>query len=137
MSKNQHRRSWALATGVLATLWVCAGAVQAREVVWSVGVGSPGVQVDVTNARPVYEQPQPVYWQRPPVIVQPQPVYYGAPQPVYYGQAQPVYYGQPRVIVAPQPYYRGWGRRHHGHWGHHYRGYDQDRRHDGRGRDWD
>ena len=52
MSKNQHRRSWALATGVLATLWVCAGAVQAREVVWSVGVGSPGVQVDVTNARP-------------------------------------------------------------------------------------
>ena len=134
MSNNHHRRPWVLASGALVTLWACASAVQAREVVWSVGVGTPGVQVGVTNAQTVLVQPQPVYWHRPPVVVQPQPVYYAAPQPVYYAQPQTVYYGPPQVIVAPQPYYRGWGPYHRGHWGHH-RGFDDRGRHDGHGRD--
>ena len=132
MSNNHRIRSWALACGMLAA----GGVAQAREVFWSVGVGSPGVQVDLTNARPVYVPPQPVYWLRPAVIVQPQPVYYAAPQPVYYtppqpvyyAQPQPVYYGQPQVIFAQRPHDRGWGPHRRGHWGHH-REFDYDRRH--------
>lgn len=89
-----------------------AGAAQARDdVYWSVGVGSPGVSVNVGNAQPVYSQPAPVYYQPAPVYVQPAPVYY-QPRPVYVRPA-PVYF-------APQPVYyeqrRGHGRR-HGHGG--------------------
>ncbi|MES2911495.1 MAG: hypothetical protein V4718_08920 [Pseudomonadota bacterium] len=92
---------------VAATLAVAAfgfaGAAQARDnVSFSVGIGVPGVQVGVTNAYPVYQQP--VYVQPAPVYVQPRPVY--VPRPVYYGP-QPVYY-------APQPVYVRPGR-HHGH----------------------
>lgn len=86
-----------------------AGAAQARDdVYWSVGVGSPGVSVNVGNAQPVYVQPAPVYYQPAPVYVQPAPVYY-QPRPVYvrpapvYFAPQPVYYGHPG---------RGHGRRH-------------------------
>lgn len=57
-----------------------AGAAQAgSNVYWSIGVGSPGVSVGVTNARPVYVQPALVYYQPQPVYVQPAPVYYGRP----------------------------------------------------------
>ncbi len=133
---NTHRiRSWVLAPGLVVALWAAAGAVQAREVVWSVGVGGQGVQFGVTNAAPVLVQPQPVYWHRPAVLVQSQPVYYAVPRPVYYTAQPPVYYAQPQVVFAPQPYYRGWGQHYGGRWGHHPRGFDEDRRHDGRGRD--
>ena len=75
-----------------------AGAAQARDdVYWSVGMGSPGVSVNVGNVQPVYSQPAPVYYQPRPVYVRPAPVYF-APQPVYYEQR------------------RGHGRR-HGHGG--------------------
>jgi hypothetical protein len=131
MSNTHRLRSWVLAPGLVVALWVAAGAVQAREVVWSVGVGGPGAQFGVTNAAPVLVQPQPVYWHRPAVLVQPQPVY-------YYVAPQPVVYAQPQVIVAPQPIYRGWGPYHRGqwvHWDHRHRGFDEDRHHRGRGRD--
>ena len=82
MSNTHRTRSWVLACGLMVALWAASGTVQAREVVWSVGVGGPGVQVGVTNVPPVLVQPQPVYWQRPAVLVQPQPIYYAAPQPV-------------------------------------------------------
>lgn len=83
-----------------------AGAAQARDnVYWSVGVGSPGVSLNVGNAQPVYVQPQPVYVQPAPVYYQPRPVYV-RPAPVYFAP-QPVYYGNPG---------RGHGRR-HGHGG--------------------
>lgn len=83
-----------------------AGAAQARDnVYWSVGVGSPGVAVNVGNAFPVYVEPQPVYVQPAPVYVQPAPVYY-QPAPVYY-QPQPVYYGRPH----------GWYKHHGGYYG--------------------
>lgn len=86
-----------------------AGAAQAGgNVYWSIGVGSPGVSVGVTNARPVYVQPAPVYYQPQPVYVQPAPVYY-QPQPVYV-QPAPVYYGRPYGH-----------KKHHGHGHGHYR----------------
>ncbi|SFB73407.1 PXPV repeat-containing protein [Polaromonas sp. OV174] len=88
-----------------------AGAAQARDnVSWSVGVGAPGVAVNVGNMAPVY-MPQPVYVQPAPVYVQPAPVYY-QPRPVYV-QQQPIY-------VAPQPVYygrpHGWRKHHHGYY---------------------
>ena len=106
-------RSVALA-GAAATLALAAmgfaGAAQARDnVSFSVGIGVPGVQVGVTNAYPVYQQP--VYVQPAPVYYQPAPVYY-RPRPVYV-QPAPVYY-------APQPVYYG---RPHGHGHRHHGGY--------------
>ena len=97
------------------------GAVQARDnIYWTVGVGSPGVGVNVGNARPVYIQPQPVYVQPAPVYIQPQPVYI-QPQPVYV-QPRPYYqYGQPQVVYV-QPGY-GNGHRHGWHKKH---GHDRD-----------
>ncbi|MBT9474661.1 hypothetical protein [Polaromonas sp.] len=98
------------ATAALAVVAMgFAGAAQARDdVYWSVGVGSPGVSVNLGNAQPIYSQPAPVYYQPAPVYVQPAPVYY-QPRPVYvrpapvYFAPQPVYYGHPG---------RGHGRRH-------------------------
>ena len=125
MKNGNHMRHWVLASGLVGALCVAPGLAQARDVVWSVGVGAPGVQVGLTNApavvyqQPVYVQPRPVYWQRPAVILQPQPVYYAAPQQVYYAQ--------PQVIVAPPPQYRGWGPHRHGRWDNHHRGFDGDR----------
>ncbi len=95
--------------GAIATLAVAAmgfaGSAQARDnVYWSVGVGAPGVGVNVGNGyqpQPVYVQPQPVYVQPAPVYYQPRPVFV-QPQ-VVYEAPQPVYYGRPH----------GW-QRHHG-----------------------
>lgn len=104
------------------------GSAMAQEVYWSLGIGSPGVQVGVSNAPPVvYQQPVQHYYPRA-VVVQPQPVYV-QPAPVQY--AYPVYSSQyPQVY--PQVYsrqvapvapvvYGGWLHGHHG-W-HHGRGY--------------
>ena len=144
MDIGHSMKSWALLAGAAVTLWGAAGTTQARDVVWSVGVGGPGVQVGATNAppppivvhRPVHMHAPPVYWQ-PPVVMAP-------PQAIYYAQPQAYYYGRPQVIMAPQPVYRGWGPYRHGH-GHRDRR-DHDRRdfdggrdgrdwRDGRGRD--
>lgn len=104
MKTSLHSKSTGLIAATLAVAaFGFAGAAQARDnVSFSVGIGVPGVQVGVTNAYPVYQQP--VYVQPAPVYVQPRPVY--VPRPVYYGP-QPVYY-------APQPVYVRPGR-HHGH----------------------
>jgi hypothetical protein len=120
MDIGHNMKSWALLAGASATLWGAAGVAQARDVVWSVGVGGPGVQVGVTNApppvvvhRPVHLHAAPVYWQQPVVISQPQTIYYAHPRTVYYGG--------PQVIMAPQPVYRGWGPHRRGHrdrWNH-------------------
>jgi PXPV repeat (3 copies) len=127
--------------GAAATLAVAAlgfaGAAQARDnVSWSVGVGAPGVDVNVGNMQPVFVQPQPVY-------VQPAPVYY--PRPVYvqprpvYVQPAPVYYGRPGWRGRRDGYVQGVG---YGYGPGYYgggRGYrdDGDRRHNHRhgGRD--
>ena len=82
--------------GVAVMAWGVAGAAQARDVVWSVGIGSPGIHVGVGNApqvvhaRPVYVVPQPVYLHQPPVHVHPRPLLRHSP---------------PVVVLAPQTYY--------------------------------
>ena len=115
---------FAAAAVVGACALAAGGAAQARDVVWSVGVGSPGVQVNASNApqllypRPVVVVPQPVYYTQPAVVYQP-------PQVVYQPQ---VVYGPPAVAYAPATYYvqsgwaepgyrHGWRPRHHGHHG--------------------
>ena len=122
--------------GAAATLAIAAmafaGGAQARDnLTFSVGIASPGVQVGVTNAYPVYQQP--VYVQPAPVYVQPRPVYV-QPAPIYV--PRPVYYAPP-VYVAPQPVYQSWGHhkrhrdngRHLGHQG--YQGYQSYQGHHG------
>ena len=143
--KNQ-RSVYALAAvaALAVSAWGMSGAAQARDVAWSIGVASPGVQFGVSNAPQVVYR-QPVYAPQAVVVVQPQPVYYGQAQVVYgqprvlYGQPQVIYgqpsvvygqpqvvYGQPQVVAAPQPYYvqsgwappvyyRSWGPRHRWH----------------------
>ena len=110
-------KSWRARVAGAALAFVAlagAGAAQARDVVWSVGVQSPGISVGVANAPPVYVASGPVYYAPPP------PVYY-APRPVY--QAAPVYvvpshrgyYGRRYYRDPPRHYdkHRGHGHRHH------------------------
>ena len=105
----------AVLAGAAATLAIAAmgfaGAAQARDnVYWSVGVGGPGVGVNVGNGfpvyapQPVYVQPAPVYVQPRPVFVQPAPVYY-APQPVYYERPRHRHYRQGYYQPAPRGFY--------------------------------
>jgi len=123
---NKISRSAVLtgAAGVLAFAAMgFAGVAQARDnVFWSVGVGSPGVAVNVGNAFPVYTQPAPVYVQPAPVYYQPAPVYV-QPAPVYV-QPRPYYYGAPQVVYVQPGYRHGWHKKH---------GHDRDDDRDGRG----
>lgn len=110
---NEQAGRWIAAAAIgMAGLALATGA-QARDVVWSVGVGAPGAQVIVGNAPvyvapPVYAAPAPRYYYQPP------PVYYVPPPRVYY-QPQPIYYG-------PPPHFHGHrhghkhGHRHHDGW---------------------
>jgi len=91
-----------------------SGAARAQDnIYWSIGMSSPGVEVNVSNGQAVYVAPPPVYVQAP-VYVQPRP-YYVVPRPVIYMPPPPVYYGRP-----------GWGYRpygeHQGYRGYGYRG---------------
>lgn len=112
----------------LAGLALAAGAAQARDVYWSVGVqAAPGVVVGVGNHRPVVVAPAPVYVQPVPVYVQPAPVYvhpapvYVQPQPQYI--VPPVVYTQPHVVY-PGPIYSRIEHVHTDVWRDHYRRYD-------------
>lgn len=115
-----------LASGALAVAALgAAGSAEARDVVWSVGVGAPGAQVIVGNA-PVYMAPPivvhaPTYYAPPPVYYQPRPIYY-QPRPIYY-QPQPVYRVQGPRWVERGP--RHGGGRHHDR--HRHGGRDRDR----------
>ena len=104
---------YTLAAG--ATLAVAAlglsTAARADNLTWSVGVSSPGVQFDVSNARPFYGQPvyaQPYY--APQIYTQPQVVYH-QPQVVY--QQPQVIYQQPQVIYQQPQFIYQQPRRHH------------------------
>ena len=97
-------KSLILALAAAGTL-LGAGAAQAGNVQWSVGINLPGIVLPlpplpglVVIGGPVYQQPVRSY--------RPEPVY--APEPVYV--PEPVYYAPERV------YYPG-----HPHWRHHYR----------------
>jgi len=95
MKIDRYVSSLAMAAGVAIAAVGFAGAAQAQDVFWSVGVNSPGVQLGASNARPVYAQP---------VYVQPQQVYV-ASQPMVYMQPSPHYVAQPRYVQAEWPRY--------------------------------
>ena len=127
------RLSPGLAFKVMAAAVLLVGAAgvatraHADNLYWSVGVGSPGVSVGITNGwpGPVYVQPAPVYVQPAPVYLRPSPVFVQpvAVAPVYY-QTVPVY--QPGW--APPGHAHGWYKnRGHGHHGDR----DEERGHDG------
>jgi len=136
--KAHWARTSALARGLtLAALAASAWAMstvatpaQARDnISWSIGIGSPGVAVGVSNyPQPVYVNRYPVYEERYPVYQERRPIYQ---RPIIVQPRPVVVYPQP-VYVQPRPYYRaGWGhgprwddrryghgKRHHGHRGH-------------------
>jgi len=98
-----------------AALVLAAGAVQAGNVSWSVGIQAPVVGAMITSG-PVVYGPAPVVYTHPPLITyQPVPVYYGQPQPVYghrHGS-----YRQPVRVVRHGHHGSGWkaqGRHGHG-----------------------
>lgn len=140
--KAHWARTSALARGLTlaalaASAWAMSTAAtqaQARDnISWSIGIGSPGVAVGVSNyPQPVYVNRYPVYEERYPVYEERRPIYQ---RPIVVQPRPVVVYPQP-VYVQPRPYYRaGWGhgprwddRRYgHGHRKHGHRG----------GRDWD
>ena len=120
-----------------------SGSAQARDnVFWSVGVGAPGVSVNVGNGglfmqpqavyvepAPVYYQPRPVYVRPAPIYVQPQAVYYDRPyrshrrHDGYYVQGPRPGYGAgyygPRHAPVSQVYYQPAGRSFERHDGRH------------------
>ena len=107
----------ALAVGALGF----ANQSRADELVWSVGVASPGVRVVVGNAPPVVYQPvvyPHVYPQVHPQVVHPHVV----PPQVVYPHRPLVPFGHARpVVVVPQPIYYNHGP--HGRWEPRYRGH--------------
>jgi hypothetical protein len=112
-------RKSSIAAGLLALGGLfAAGAAQAGDVHWSIGVNLPPIGTVVSNV-PVYAPPvyQPVY----------QPAY-RAPRHVYAPPPVVVYQPAPRVVYRPVPVYEPryheprWerGPRHGGHGGHHH-----------------
>lgn len=113
---QRHGRQAAVTVLGVAAL-AGAGAAQARDdVFWSIGVASPGVQLGVSNARPVYVQPAPVYVQPAPVVAYPAPVVVRPPIYSYTQVSPPVVVG---YYPPPPPrrhhfHHRGWDRNHNG-----------------------
>lgn len=84
-----------------------AGAAQARDVSWSIGINLPVPRVVLPVPQVVVAAPVPYY--------APEPVYY-PPAPVYY-QPAPVVYRRAPVYVRPVPvvyprYYPAWSHHH-------------------------
>lgn len=98
-------------TGLMAAaaLGVSAGAAQAGNVHWSIGVNLPPIGTVISNG-PVYHHPGAYY--APPPVYAPAPVYY-APPVVY--RPAPRYYRPPVVVIDRRWDGRGYDR---GHWGH-------------------
>ena len=120
-----------MAASLVAGAWALSAGMspaQARDVYWSVGVNSPGVQVGVSNGPPIYVQhPRPVYVQPAPVVVYPgygngyrSGYGYGYERPRYVAPP-PVYYPQPARVVYIDRYGAPIGR---GHGDRHWRGDD-------------
>jgi hypothetical protein len=86
-----------------------AGAAQAGNVYWSIGISAPPVGTVISNT-PVYSEPAPVVYS-PPVYVEPAPVVYAPPPRVYY-RPVPVYYRPAPAVVYRAGYYPYGGHRH-------------------------
>ena len=145
--KAHWARTSALARGLTlvalaASAWALSTAAtqaHARDnISWSIGIGSPGVAVGVSNypvyvnRYPVYEERYPVYEERYPVYQERRPIYQ---RPIVVERRPVVVYPQP-IYVQPRPYYRSnWG--HGPRWDD--RGYGHGHRKHGHrgGRDWD
>jgi hypothetical protein len=122
MKINRSVSSLIVAAGVALAASAMAGSAQARDVSWSVGLSSPGVNVGLSNGLPMY---QPVYQESYPVYV--------APPPVVYLRSAPAYRFAPRYIQADWRY-AGNGRRwQHGQQRHEGERFGRD--HQGHGRD--
>lgn len=113
----------ATASVALAALGM-TGATLAQNVNWSVGVFSPGVNVGVTNAQPIYYQ-EPVYQQ----VYQP---VYRAPRRVIYVQPEPVFVVPPQYVQAGWQYPGYGGGWRHGRGRHDGDRFDEDRFEGGR-----
>lgn len=113
---NSSKKSFfkqVLATGALLAATLGAAASAQAQVVWSVGIHEPGVNVRVSNAPPA-----PVIVAQAPVVMHPAPVVYhpAVVHPVR-PVVQPVVYEPPRYQHHPRHHHRhGWGHwRGHGH----------------------
>ena len=106
------------ATALLIGVAGFASSSRADNVQWSLGVGSPGVIIGMTNARPlpIFVQPQPFYGQAAPVYMHPGLIY--SQQVPIYVQPQPVY--QQGWVVQGRG--SGMGQRHDRRPGHRERG---------------
>jgi len=122
---NVTRRSGAvglMSVVVVSAAVVFAGDAQASDsLAVSIGIATPGVQLGVSNAHPVYQQPYPVYVQPQQVYVQPQPIYvqpryfYVQPAPIYRAPQQVYYESPPPVYLEQHPGYRGHRQGHNNH----------------------
>ncbi|GAA4402824.1 hypothetical protein [Quisquiliibacterium transsilvanicum] len=119
-----------LASAVLAGASLLAsGAASARDVAWSVTMGSHGggavaigVPMVVMPPAVMYAPPPAVMYAPPPAVVYAPPprMHYHAPRVVAHPVALP-YYGQPWHAVAPVQRHRPKGHwKHRGHREHHY-----------------
>lgn len=119
--KAHWARTSALARGLTlaalaASAWALSTAAtqaHARDnISWSIGIGSPGVAVGVSNYPPVYGNAYPVYEERYPVYEERRPIYQ---RPIVVERRPVLVYPQP-IYVQPRPYYRSnWG--HGPRWG--------------------
>ena len=84
--ENPFYPPWPQRLYVALALLTGAGAAQARDVNWSIGVNSPGVSVGVSNGYgyPVYVAPRRCTWRRPIITRHRPPRVYYAPPAVYY-----------------------------------------------------
>lgn len=112
-----------LASAVLAgAALLAAGTASARDVAWSVTLGSHGGGAVAVGVPMIAVPPAVMYAPPPAVVYAPPPrVHYHAPRVVAHPVMLP-YYGHPWHAVAPGPRHKPKGHwKHRGHRGHHHR----------------
>jgi hypothetical protein len=85
--KRLSARSLATAAVVLGAFAAASAAHARSDVIFSIGVQSPGYGYGYVQPAPVYVEPAPVYVAPPPVYYAPRPVYV-QPQVSYYGHSR-------------------------------------------------
>jgi hypothetical protein len=102
---SRHFAKAMAACALLIGFAVYSASARADNVYWSIGLGSPGVTIGMTNARPlpIFVQPQPHYGPATTVFVHPGVVY--SQQVPVYVSVQPVY--QPGWVGHGRAYGKG------------------------------
>jgi hypothetical protein len=85
--KRLSARSLATVAVVLAAFGAASAAHARSDVIFSIGVQSPGYGYGYVQPAPIYVEPAPVYVAPPPVYYTPRPVYV-QPQVSYYGHSR-------------------------------------------------